>query len=99
MGIFGRRKDDFEFDAYETDKSTTRNIFLITLGILFVLGILIYVGYTQYQRFTGNSTILNITGGNISPTNPGEIEVVFDEDFNVTVKENPQGIYYYTTYR
>lgn len=100
-----KKKDDFEFDAYETDKGAIIKVVLIIAFIIIAIPGGVYIGYNQYQVYqegkneSQNQTtdILKIIGNiTSSDKDTNEINVSFD-NFNVTVKENPEGIYYYST--
>lgn len=98
MGIFNR-KDEFEFDAYETDKSKT---IALIIGVLIVTFIIVLLGLGVYylinrppsnQTNNSNQTIFQ---DNLTRPEPGKVIVDFDGT-NITVDESPTGVYYYHT--
>lgn len=93
MGIFNR-SDDMDFDAYESDNSKIILIVvMVCIGIGLVIGIIFGIYY--YINLPDETPNQNITfNGNV--TAPGKVIVDFD-GVNMTVDENPTGIYYYHT--
>jgi len=94
MGLFNK-SDDMDFDAYETDKSQmVKMIIIIFIAIGAVIGII--YGAFYYVNLPEKVPATNSTGLIKNGTTLGKVIVDF-EGTNVTVDENPIGIYYYHT--
>ena len=104
MGLFGRDEEDFDDSrAFDSDKGVIIKIIFIALVLIGFVIIIAVIGYNQYDKWinSGNET-LNNTGGNVNGSGndtgleDGKVVINF-VDFNLTVDENPEGLYYYTT--
>lgn len=103
MRLFRDEEEDFDDSAaFESDNSgIIKTILLVIVGIV-LIGAISWFGYTAYQNRSisnndTNTTIPYINGTNQTlPLNPKNIIVNFST-FNLSVRENPQGVYYYTT--
>ena len=105
------KKDEEDFDdsaAFDSDKGATLKIIFIVL-VLIGFAVVIVIGYNQYDKWnnSGNETLNNTNGngngnvngnvnGNDTDLEDGKVVINFT-DFNLTVDENPEGLYYYTT--
>jgi len=99
MRLFKKEEEDFDDSAaFESDKYAIFKVFLMIIFGTGVVILIIWLGYDQFQKFSvnnndSNQTIFNTT--NVSSLPPGKIVVNFTT-FNLTVTENPSGVYYYS---
>jgi len=101
MGWFKKEEEDFDDSAaYEGDKYATLKVILMIIFGTAVVILVIWMGYNQFQKMSANNNDTNQSNLNITKNGdkipPGKVVVNFT-DFNLTVTENPSGIYYYST--
>ena len=102
MGWFKKEEENFDDSAaYESDKYATLKVVLMIIFGTAVVVFIAWGAYNQYQKFVVNNNNTDLNQSNITinnDTGPGKGKVVVNfTDFNLTVDENPEGLYYYTT--
>jgi hypothetical protein len=99
MGLF-RRKEEEQFDAFETNRSETLKLIGIFILVAAMVVLIAFFGYTAYIHWTTNETAtqnysdLNFT--NATPINP-TTNITVQGGKNVTSPLSADGIYYYAT--
>jgi len=99
MAWFNKEEKFDDSAAFETDNSGVYKVIIIVILaalVLITIGIIMYTTYDNSQNQT-NQTNLNVSDITSSEDNNSEQITVNFTDFNITIDENPEGIYYYTT--
>ena len=104
MGLFRRDEEDFDDSAaFESDSSGMFKMILLVIFLILVFVGVGWFGYGFYKEMINNDSSKNVTinpdtGLPILPKGNKEGEVIVNfSNFNASVKENLQGLYYYTT--
>lgn len=101
MGLF-KKKEEEQFDAFETDRSETFRLVGIFILIVVVIGGISLIAYSQYIKWKAepaNETNVNYSDLNFTNATPitPTTNVTLESGINVTSPLSADGIYYYTT--
>jgi len=97
MAWFNKEEKFDDSAAFETDNSGMYKVIIIVILAALVLITIGIIMYTTYDNSQNQNNQTNLNASDITSSDNSEQVTVNFTDFNITIDENPEGIYYYTT--
>jgi len=97
MAWFNKEEKFDDSAAFETDNSGVYKVIIIVILAALVLITIGIIMYTTYDNSQNQNNQTNLNASDITSSDNSEQVTVNFTDFNITIDENPEGIYYYTT--